>query len=70
MRRQHPEIASPGLLTEAQAAALLALKPQTLANWRCTRRQALPYVQLGGAIRYRQRDIQQFIEERIVAANA
>lgn len=69
MRIQHPEIESPELLTESEAAALLTLKPQTLANWRSTKRQALPYVQLGGAIRYRKSDIRQFIEERIVAVN-
>lgn len=69
MRILKPEITSPELLTEAEAAALLTLKPQTLANWRSTKRQSLPYVQLGGAIRYRKSDITQFIEERIVAVN-
>jgi len=44
------------LLDEVEAAALLRLKPATLANWRCTGRRQLPYIDLG-KVRYRLSDI-------------
>ncbi len=50
------------MLTDDEAAEMLGLRPQTLAVWRCTGRNSLPYVQLGRAIRYRASDVQAFIE--------
>lgn len=34
-------------------AAALGLSTQTLANWRCTRRNPLPFVKIGRSVRYR-----------------
>ena len=34
-------------------AAALGISTQTLANWRCTRRNPLPFVRIGRSIRYR-----------------
>ena len=34
-------------------ADALGISTQTLANWRCTRRNPLPYIKLGRAVRYR-----------------
>ncbi len=55
------------LLTETEAAEMLRIKPGTLANWRCTHRQSLPFVRIGQrAIRYRLTDLQAFIERHFV----
>lgn len=56
------------LLTEAETAAWLGLKPETLATWRSTRRYALAYVRVGRSIRYRRRDIECFLRKRTVDA--
>lgn len=50
------------LLTPREAAEVLRLKPNTLATWRCTQPERLPFVKLGHRIRYRQRDVAQLIE--------
>lgn len=52
------------LLTERQAAEMLALSFTTLATWRCKKRYGLPFVKIGAgrAVRYRLSDVQRFIE--------
>ena len=37
-------------------AELLGVDKQTLANWRCTKREDLKYVKIGGRVRYRVSD--------------
>lgn len=54
------------LLTEAETAAYLQVKPETLATCRCTRRYPLPFVRVGRAIRYRLRDVESFLTARTV----
>jgi hypothetical protein len=55
------------LLSEAQAADILGLKnPKTLAVWRCTQRYDLPYVKYGRVVRYRRKDLDAFIEAKMV----
>ena len=55
------------LLTEAQAAAYLGLKnPKTLAVGRCTKRYPLTYVKYGRTVRYRRKDLEAFIEAKVV----
>ena len=50
------------LLTRQEAAALLQLKPQTLAKWSMEGKH-LPVVRVGDrAVRYRLWDVQQLIE--------
>lgn len=49
------------LLTTAQAAALLNLHPVSLRTARSKKKLNLPYVRVGGAIRYRREDIEAFI---------
>ena len=51
------------LLTETQAADILGLKPATLRRWRWEGNTVLPWIKLGGAIRYDHQDIVQFIQE-------
>ncbi len=49
------------LLTEVEAAELLALSAKTLRRWRWAG-QGPEFVKLGGAVRYRAEDIAAFIE--------
>ena len=58
----------PKLLTEAEAADYLSVEPQTLCAWRCTRRYNLPFIKVGRLVRYREEDIEAFLEERTVGA--
>jgi hypothetical protein len=52
------------LLTPTEAARILKVSPGTLAIWRCTKRYPLPYITLGGAIRYELQAIQKFLASR------
>lgn len=58
------------LLSPADAAAFLCIAPQTLAVWRCEKRYPLPYVKVGTRVRYRVRDLEQFVASRREAAGA
>lgn len=49
------------LLTEAEAAAFLRLKPVTLKKWRCLGRGP-EYVRLGSAIRYEISALQTYLD--------
>jgi len=58
------------LLKRPQAAAYLGLATQTLAKWACTGKY-LPLVKLGNrAVRYRQSDLDKFIEKQTVGASS
>lgn len=50
----------PSGMTEAVAAAMLALSPNTLRHWRATD-QRLPFARVGGGIRYSIADVAGFI---------
>lgn len=56
------------LLTDKEAAAYLNLSASTLAVWRCTKRQELPFIKLGRAVRYRQADLDKWLESQTVGA--
>ena len=56
-----PEVPEPiPLLTEDQAAQLLALQPCTLKKWRVEDRGPT-YVRMGSAVRYRYGDLREFV---------
>ena len=57
------------LLTTAQAAAILAISPKTLLNWRYER-QGPPYIRVGSAIRYREADLLAWVDAQAVAVGA
>ncbi len=61
------------LLTENEVAAILALSPKTLRNWRCTGVYPggveLPFVKLGRAVRYEKADLDIFIDSLPKVAN-
>lgn len=50
------------LMTDEEVSAVLNVPPPTLAAWRSTGRVALPYVRVGGAIRYSRADVANFIQ--------
>jgi excisionase family DNA binding protein len=54
------EIKSP-LLSRREAAQYLGVSEQTLAIWKCTGRYNLPTVKIGRLVKYRQSDLDQFI---------
>lgn len=55
------------LLTTKQAASYLGLtNPNTLEVWRCTKRYPLPYIKVGGLVRYRLTDLDVFLADRTV----
>lgn len=61
-----PYPAPPNLMNEAQAAAFLTVAPKTLAAWRATKRTTGPiYLRIGGAVRYRVSDLQNFLENSV-----
>lgn len=50
------------LRSRREAAAYLGVAPQTLAVWACTQRYHLPLVKIGRHVKYRQSDLDAFIE--------
>lgn len=56
------------LLNPRQAADFLNVPVSTLAVWRCTGRVALPYLKVGGHVRYRPEDIERYLFDRNNAA--
>ena len=49
-------------LSAEQAADLLDVSPSTLAKWRQSGEPALPYLRIAGRIRYRAKDVEEFLE--------
>ena len=52
------------LLTTKEAADRLNITPYTLNVWRYNKRYALPYVKVGCCVRYKDSDIETFINKR------
>jgi len=42
-------------------AAMLEMSPQTIINWRNTRRQFLPFIRIGKCVRYKRDDVLAFL---------
>lgn len=61
------------LLTPKETANKLATTPGNLAQWRCLGTHNLPYLKLGtdqrARIRYRESDIDKWIEDHMVGGN-
>lgn len=53
------------MLRTEEAAKVLGVTKSTLESWRCRGGVELPFVQYGRAIRYREEDLDQFIESRV-----
>ncbi|BAS67780.1 helix-turn-helix domain-containing protein [Bathymodiolus septemdierum thioautotrophic gill symbiont] len=54
----------PKLLTSKQAADYICVAPDTLAVWRCTGRYNIPYIKIGSKVRYREQNLDEFLDER------
>jgi len=54
----------PGLLTVDETAAALRVAPKTLRNWVSLR--TIPFVRVGGCLRFEGRALQQWLEARAV----
>jgi hypothetical protein len=52
------------LVTDAEASEFLGVTVGTLAVWRCTGRYRLPFVKVGGLVRYIPQDLNDFVERR------
>jgi excisionase family DNA binding protein len=64
----YPDQSEEPLLTPEQVAKQLVVEPSTLAVWRCTNRQALPFIKVGALVRYRRSDVLEFINSRVRCA--
>ena len=53
------------LLSRKQAAAFLGISPDTLAYWKCKKKNHLPIVRIGSLIKYKISDLHRFVEERV-----
>jgi excisionase family DNA binding protein len=53
------------LMTSNDVSKILGVSTGTLAVWRTTKRYNLPYVKSGRLVRYREEDVQNFINSRL-----
>ncbi len=58
------------LVDDKTAAAQLDVTPGTLAAWRSTGRYNLPFVKVGRKVRYRQADLDTWLDKRRQASGA
>ena len=59
------------LLTEAEVSDVLKVPSATLANWRSKGHiQGLPFVKVGGGVRYRRADVESFIQGNVTQPGA
>jgi excisionase family DNA binding protein len=56
------------LLDETEAAEKLGVAVQTLRNWRHIRR-GLPYVKIGRIVRYREKDLLDYVDQHRIDPN-
>jgi hypothetical protein len=52
-------------LNTAAAADHLGVAPATLAFWRCSAKEEVPYLKVGGRVVYRKTDLDQWLSERV-----
>jgi excisionase family DNA binding protein len=57
------------LLTTDQVATALGLSSRTLAAWRSSRTNSLPYLKTGSRVRYRPQDVATWLESRVRSAS-
>lgn len=55
----------PCLLTTDQVANALGLSSRTLAAWRSSRSNSLPYIKTGSRVRYRSQDVVAWLETQL-----
>ena len=52
------------LINERAAAEFLGVSPGTLSVWRSTGRWAIPFIKVGGSVRYKRIDLERWLESR------
>ena len=52
------------LLTANEVAEILQVSPRTLASWRSKYPDDLPFVKVGGLVRYRDSDVEDYIDSQ------
>lgn len=55
------------LLTTDEAAEMVGVKPGTLVNWRCTKKENIPYIKIGSKVFYKEKDILDWVDQKRVA---
>jgi len=58
------------LLSQRDAARLLSVSTRTLERWRCTGLVDLPYVKLGGVVRYTLEGIERCVASRTIRSTS
>jgi len=64
--RPRSETRTRQLLDTKETARFLKKSPGTLVVWRSTKRYALPYIKIGGSVRYDMDDLLAFVEAQRV----
>ena len=54
------------LLSRAEAAEYLRIRPQTLAVWHTTHRHVIPFIKVGSRVFYRRADLDAWLASRVV----
>jgi excisionase family DNA binding protein len=54
------------MMTTAEAAEYLGVRPQTLSVWRSNKRYPIPFIKVGQGVRYRKSDLDAWLESRTV----
>ena len=57
------------LLNTEQAASYLGVTPRTLEVWRCTKRQAIPYIKVGRLVKYRKTELDHWLAQQTIGAD-
>lgn len=55
------------LLTPPEAATRIGVKEATLRNWRCTKREEIPFIKVGSKVFYAEEDLIDFLNRKRVA---
>lgn len=59
-----PALSPNTLFTTDEAAAYIGISGRTLATWRSTGRHSLRYIKVGSRVRYRLRDLDEWLASR------
>lgn len=54
------------LVDRVDAAKILGIKPETLSGWVCRGKTDLPYIKIGGRVRYKISDLKDFIKRNTI----
>ncbi len=54
-------------VNQTEAAKIIGVKPNTLAAWRCTKKQNIPFYKIGSRVIYKISDLLEWKEKQRVA---